>query len=123
MAASNLPISNIQDSASAQKLFFDSYGKEPLSFPANEIEFTIGFFERNGFDRDAAIIIAGLLLRQAKLDNLPIDKILKDLEGNENLNLNAFVAEVLNNNRSPSSSLGFRVLDISKETAERNISA
>lgn len=121
--STNLPISQIQDSASGQKLFFDSYGREPLAFSANEIESTIAFFEKNGFDRDASVIIAGLLLKQAKLDNLSISTILKGLEGNDNLNLNAFIAEVLNNNRSPSSSIGFRVSDISKETAARNISA
>jgi hypothetical protein len=119
----SLPPSDIQDSAAKQKLFFDSYGREPLQFPANEIEATINFFEKRGFDTNAAIIVAGSLLKQAKLDNLVIANILKDLEGNNNVSLNAFVAEVLNNNRSPNSSIGFRVLEITKESQIRNISA
>jgi hypothetical protein len=123
MSTSNLPITEIQDSTYGQKLFFDSYGREPLVFPANDIESTVAFFEKNGFDRDASIIVSSLLLKQAKIDNLSISEILKGLEGNNSLNLNAFVAEVLNNNRSPSSSIGFRVSDISKEIAVRNISA
>lgn len=121
--ATNLPSSIIQDSAAKQKLFFDSYGNVPLEFLANEIELTIAFFERKGFDTEAATIVAGTLLRQAKLDNLNIDSILKQLDGANNVNINAFVAEVINNNRSPSSSIGFRVLEISKESQTRNISA
>ena len=121
--STSLPPSNIQDSAAKQKLFFDSYGKEPLQFPANDVEAAINFFEKRGFDTNAAIIVAGSLLKQAKLDDLAITKILKDLGDNDNVNLNAFVAEILNNNRSSSSSIGFRVLEITKESQIRNISA
>ena len=119
----SLPSSIVQDSAAKQKLFFDTYGREPLQFPANDIEATINFFEKRGFDKEAAVIVAGVLLKQAKLDNLTIDNILKDLEGNNRVNLNSFVAEVLNNNRSSGSSIGFRVLEITKESQIRNISA
>jgi hypothetical protein len=121
--STSLPPSNIQDSAAKQKLFFDSYGRAPLEFPANDIEATINFFESRGFDKEAAIVVAGSLLKQAKLDNLSISNILKDLEGNNSVNLNSFVAEILNNNRSSSSSIGFRVLEITKESQIRNISA
>lgn len=121
--STNLPPSNIQDSAAKQKLFFDTYGREPLQFPANDVEAAINFFEARGFDKEAAVIVAGSLLKQAKLDDLAISKILKDLESNTGVNLNSFVAEVLNNNRSPSSSVGFRVLEITKESQIRNISA
>jgi hypothetical protein len=121
--STSLPPSNIQDSASKQKLFFDSYGREPLQFPADDIEATINFFEKRGFDKEAAIVVAGSLLKQAKIDNLSISDILKDLEGNNSVNLNSFVAEILNNNRSSSSSIGFRVLEITKESQIRNIAA
>jgi hypothetical protein len=121
--STSLPPSNIQDSASKQKLFFDSYGREPLQFPADDIEATINFFEKRGFDKEAAIVVAGSLLKQAKIDNLSISDILKNLEGNNNVTLNSFVAEILNNNRSPNSSIGFRVLEITKESQIRNIAA
>jgi hypothetical protein len=121
--STSLPPSNIQDSASKQKLFFDSYGREPLQFPADDIEATINFFEKRGFDKEAAIVVAGSLLKQAKIDNLSIGDILKNLEGNNNVTLNSFVAEILNNNRSPNSSIGFRVLEITKESQIRNIAA
>ena len=122
--ATSLPPSNIQDSAAKQKLFFDTYGREPLQFPANDVEVSINFFEKRGFDKEAAVVVAGVLLKQAKLDGLAIDTVLKELEGNNNVvNLNSFVAEVLNNNRSSGSSIGFRVLEITKESQIRNISA
>lgn len=123
MSTTNLPITNIPDSAAGQKLFFDSYGREPLAFLANDIESTTAFFERNGFSRAASVTIAALLLKQAKLDNLSVSSILKDLERNDTITLNGFIAEVLNNNRSPISSIGFRTSDISKETIVRNIFA
>lgn len=121
--STSLPPSNIQDSASKQKLFFDSYGREPLQFPADDIEATINFFEKRGFDKEAAIVVAGSLLKQTKIDNLSIGDILKNLEGNNNVTLNSFVAEILNNNRSSNSSIGFRVLEITKESQIRNIAA
>lgn len=121
--STSLPPGLIIDSAGKQKLFFDSYGRQPLEFPANDVEAAINFFEKYGFDKDAAIVVAGSLLKQAKLDGTPIFQILKQLEGDQNVNINAFVAEILNNNRASSSSVGYRAQQVGKVTQTRNIAA
>jgi hypothetical protein len=106
--STNLPKLIVEDSAQATKLFFDSYGEEPLEFPANDVEATIGFFESRGFDRDAAEITAMTVLKQAKLDSMPVYQLLDTLKKLEGTDLSALIGEILNNNRPPSSLLGFK---------------
>ena len=107
--ATNLPIPGSSvDSALATKLFFDSYGQEPLQFNASEVDATVSFFKSKGFDDDAAQVTAATLLKQAKIDGTPIFKILDTLTGFDHLDLSSLVGEVLNNNRTSTSTLGFR---------------
>ncbi len=119
--STNLPPVNIEDSAAATRLFFDTYGKLPLEFAANDVEASISFFESKGFDRSAAIVTAATILKQAKLDETPIFKILDTLKRLDTIELNSLVAEILNNNRPASSTLGFRVKSVAKEFQTRNI--
>lgn len=114
------PVINV-DSAAGTKLFFDSYGKTPLEFAANDVEAAIGFFQNKGFDRDAAIVTASALLKQAKLDTTPVFKIIDTLKQFTGIQLSALVGEILNNNRPSSSTLGFRVVSVNKENQTRNI--
>ncbi len=119
---SNLPIRNIEDSAAGTKLFFDTYGEAALEFSAIDVSASQSFFESKGFEKDTALVISMILLKQAKLDNEPIFKILDNLTGMTNLQLNVLVGEILNNNRVPTSSLGFSTTPVfTNET--RNISA
>jgi hypothetical protein len=122
MATTNLPARIIQDSAAGTKLFFDNYGQAPLEFNANDVNATIAFFRSKGFELDAAQTVATVLLKQAKLDDTPIFKILDSLSGFDNLGLSQIVGEILNNNRTPTSTLGFRTSDV-KPTQIRNIAA
>ena len=69
------PIESGTDSAAKTKQFFDEYGQAPLEFSANDVEAAIGFFMTNGFDRDAAEITAAVVLRQAKLETIPITSL------------------------------------------------
>jgi hypothetical protein len=119
--STNLPPLINSDSAAGTKLFFDSYGKIPLEFAANEVEAAIGFFQSKGFDRDAAIVTASALLKQAKLDATPVFKIIDTLKQFTGIQLSALVGEILNNNRPSSSTLGFRVVSVNKENQTRNI--
>lgn len=119
--STNLPPVINEDSAAGTKLFFDSYGKIPLEFAANEVEASIGFFQSKGFDRDAAIVTASALLKQAKLDATPVFKIIDTLKQFTGIQLSALVGEILNNNRPSSSTLGFRVVSVNKENQTRNI--
>jgi hypothetical protein len=122
MTTTNLPASNIEDSAAGTRLFFDSYGQDPLEFNANDVSATIGFFESKGFDSDAALVVSTVLLKQAKIDDTPIFRLLDTLKGFNSLQLSQLVGEVLNNNRTSTSTLGFRTENVSA-TQTRNISA
>jgi hypothetical protein len=122
MATTNLPARQIEDSAAGTKLFFDSYGQDPLEFNANDVSATIGFFESKGFASDAALVVSTVLLKQAKIDDTPIFKILDTLKDFNGLQLSQLVGEILNNNRTPTSTLGFRTAKVNPNQT-RNISA
>ncbi len=120
--ATNLPSKIIEDSAAGTKLYFDRYGEAAFEFSANDVTLTVSFFERAGFDSDAAATVSMTLLRQAKIDGTPIGKILDSLTGLSAINLSQLVGEILNNNRVPTSILGFRTTDV-KPNQTRNIAA
>lgn len=123
MANISLPTTALADSAAGTKLFFDNYGNQPLEFSANEVAASIAFFEARGFARDAAEITAQVLLKQAKLDAVPVFKILDTLKVLDGVQISALVAEILNNNRSSTSTLGYRVVAVDKQNQTRNILA
>jgi len=120
MATTNLPSIIKEDSAAGTKLFFDNYGTTPLEFNANDVSASVAFFEKKGFDSDAALIVASVILKQAKLDGTPIFKILDTLSGLDSLALSRIVGEILNNNRTPTSTLGFRTQPVTP-TQFRNV--
>jgi len=122
MATTNLPARQIEDSAAGTKLFFDSYGQDPLEFNANDVSASIGFFESKGFANDAALVVSTVLLKQAKIDDTPIFEILDTLKDFNGLQLSQLVGEILNNNRTPTSTLGFRTLGVNPNQT-RNIIA
>ena len=120
--ATNLPVQTIEDSAAGTRLYFDRYGEQPLEFPATDVAAAVAFFESLGFAKDAALVTAMTILRQAKLDNTPVYQILDTLKGFQSLQLSQLVGEILNNNRVSTSSLGFRVADVIPNQS-RNIAA
>lgn len=120
--STNLPIQQLEDSAAGTRLYFERYGEEPLEFPATDVAAAVAFFESAGFDKDAALVTAMTVLRQAKLDGTPIFQLLDTLKGFQNIELSQLVGEILNNNRIPTSTLGFRVKDVIPNQS-RNIAA
>jgi hypothetical protein len=106
--ATNLPPKKITDSAKPTQLFFDTYGRIPLEFPATEVDAVLGFFTSKGYTEEAAQVTGLTLLKQAKLDNTPIFELLDTLGKFTGLQLSALISEILNNNRVPTSTLGFR---------------
>ena len=120
--ATNLPSQEINDSAGGTKLFFDTYGDIPLEFNAADVDVTLTFFQKKGFGDDAAQVVAITLLKQAKIDAIPITKILDSLKNNNALELSQLVGEILNNNRSSISTLGFRTERV-LPNQNRNIAA
>jgi hypothetical protein len=108
MSTTSLPQISTNDSGADTKLFFDGYGQAPLEFNANDVAVTVSFFQKKGFSIDAANVVASALLKQAKLDAIPITKILDSLVDADKLSLGRLVGEILNNNRTPTSTLGFK---------------
>jgi len=122
--STNLPPATVEDSAQATKLFFDSYGESPLEFPANDVEGTIAFFQSRGFDRDAAEVTAMTILKQAKLDNMPVFQLLDTLGKLGEADLSALIGEILNNNRPSTSMLGFKFNAVDQfDLKTRNVAA
>ena len=118
--ATNLPASSINDSAKATKIFYDTYGQPTQEFPATDIDASVAFFTNKGFDSDAAISTSATLLKQAKIEGVPIFSILDTLKGFSDLQLSALVGQILNNNRVPTSTLGYKSVDVTANK-ERNI--
>ena len=121
MSTINLPAVTKTDSAASTKLFFDTYGQQPLEFGANEVAASIGFFTSKGFEEEAALTTAMTILRQAKVDGVQVFEILDTLKELNGTQLSAVVAQILNKYRPNTSSLGFRAVNVIKINQTRNI--
>jgi len=120
--AANLPTQTIKKASDREvRQFFDNYFTKKVSYPTNEVNAVVGFFKKRGFDEEAAIAVAGVLLQQAKIDDVKIFKVLDTLEGLDQVKLSAVVAEVMNYNRSKTSSVGFKREDTRDKLERRNI--
>jgi len=64
---------------------------------------------KRGFDQIAAVNTALVILEQAKKDNIPAFELLDTLKGVNNITLNNLITQILNLNRSKSSTVGFRI--------------
>lgn len=114
----SLPKSTSQNSERKVTEFFDSYFTDKISFPSNEVDAVVGFFEKRGFEKAGAISTATVLLNQAKIDNVKVFELLDTLKGLDNIQLSTVVTEILNYNRLRSSTLGFK-LSTQVDTAEK----
>lgn len=123
MPLTNLPIKTDSDSAAATKTFFETYGNSQLEFSANEVSAAIAFFQSRGFNDDASVVTAQVLLKQAKLDGVSVFKIIDTLKTFDGVQISALVAEILNNNRNVTSVLGYRIVSVEKQNQTRNIFA
>lgn len=119
----NLPIGKDTIADGSVKQVFDAYYDQPLEFTATEVDSTIAFFEKRGFEQSAARSTGSALLRQAKIDNVPIFKVLDTLKGLNEVQLSAVVTEVLNYSRQKTSTLGFTVPQPENLLEIRNIIA
>lgn len=119
--SSNLPQISNNDSGDKVRTFFDTFFVEPISFPAEQIDATVGFFRNRGFDELASQSTAIVLLQQAKLDGVNVFTLLDTLKGLEDIKLSAVVTEVLNYNRQKISTLGYRQKGQSDFLESRNI--
>lgn len=105
--ATNLPPTQSSDSADPTKLFFDTYGLSPVQFPASEVSATINFFESRGFEDQAAIVTGITILKQAKVEGIPVYEILDKIRDLNETQISALITKILNGQRVPTSALGY----------------
>ena len=109
------------DSGNEVKEFFNNYFTEAISYPANQVDAVVGFFENRGFDTASAAGVATVLLQQAKLDDVNVFTLLDTLKGLEDVAISQIVAEILNFNRLKVSTLGYKINNQIPRTENRNI--
>jgi hypothetical protein len=120
MITGNLPVSINADTTSV-KMFFDNYFATQVSFPAAEIDATIGFFAKRGFDSSSASSTAIILLNQARVENVSVFSLLDKLKGLTDVQLGQVIAQVLNAYREKTSLLGYRTEIVTDTFEARNI--
>lgn len=103
--------------------FFNNYFSKQLTFPTNQVDAVITFFEKRGFDKSASIAVGSVLLQQAKLDGINVFKLLDTLKGLSEVQLSAVVTEVLNYNRAKTSTLGYKRDNSVNKFEKRNIAS
>ncbi len=121
MAQGNLPQTGYSSSDQPVRELFDAYYTEKLEFPSNDVDAVLAYFGKRGFGDRASASIASTLLQQAKLDGVPVFKLLDTLKGLDDSQLSGLVAEILNYTRGKTSSLGFQVPAENNIVESRNI--
>lgn len=118
---SNVPSTSNTDSAKEVKEFFNQYFTGKISFPSNQVDAVIGFFENRGFSKESSIAVGTVILQQAKLDNVNVFQLLDTLKKQDEIQLSSVVTEVLNYNREKISTLGYKIDNAINRTEARNI--
>lgn len=118
--SSNLPPVT-STGASNVKQFFDKQFVAQVTFPAAEIDASVGFFAKRGFDQVSAGSTAIVLLNQARTDGIHVFELLDKLKGLTDVQLSQVVAQVLNASRDATSLLGYRIAAVTNTFEARNI--
>lgn len=120
MANSGLPEDTNEENT---LVYFNSFYSEggSVSYTQNEVDAIVGYFLKRGFERVAAINTGGVLLEQAKRDNVPIFKLLDTLQGINDVQLSNVVAQIINANRRKTSTIGYRKVSTNQLFDQRNI--
>lgn len=116
----NLPAKE-GDSAESVKRFFDQYYTKPFEFASNEVDATVSFFAKRGFDEVSSNSVATIVMQQAKIDNVKIFELLDTLGGFDDVQLSTVITEILNYNRAKISTLGYKVDQATNKLETRNI--
>lgn len=96
------------DSADRVRNFFDKFYGEPVSFNASEFDSVKGYFEKRGFDENSSQSITGILLTQAKKENIPAFQLINTLKGIDDVQLSFVVNQILNYSRQKNTVLGYK---------------
>ena len=106
--------------------FLAGIGEDKVELNAAEYDAAVAFFENRDYDRQASESIAYVLMRQAKIDDVNVFKILDTLEAQASkdpVTLNNLVGEILNLNRFKTSILGYKSPGPQNTLAKRNVKA
>lgn len=117
----NLPQQQSLDTSVDVKEFFDKFYVHKVSFPSNQIDATVGFFLKNGFDLESARSTSIVLLNQARADNVNVFELIDTLKTLTDVQLSQVVAQVLNAYREKVSLLGYRIAPLVDTFESRNI--
>ena len=101
--------------------FFDNYYNKQIPYKASEVDAVIGYFLKRGFEKVAAVNTASILLQQASIDQLTVFQLIDTLKGVNDVQLSNIVAQILNLNRSKTSTVGFRVPEATQLFDQRQI--
>ena len=103
------------------KHFFNKFYTDDVSFPCEEIDALIGFFQKRNFDTKSASSTAIVLLNQARADGVDVFTLIDTLKTLPSMQLNQVIAQILNSYREPTSLLGYRVKVNDNVYESRNI--
>lgn len=104
------------------KQYFDNYQKTKVSYPSNQVDAVIGFFTSRGFELSSAQSVAGVLLQQAKVDQVNVMELIDKIKNFDKVRLNDLVAAILNANRDRRTIVGFKDNTVNeKNIYRRNI--
>ena len=117
---SNLPTTNPNTGVEIKKIL-DKFYQQEISFPSEQIDATVNFFLKNGFDVESARSTAIVLLNQSKIDNVDVFQVLDTLKTLSDVQLNQLVAQLLNSYRENTSLLGYKIRLEPDEYTVRNI--
>jgi hypothetical protein len=119
---SNLPLTP-QTQYQELKQFFDQFFIDDVTFPSDQIDAVVGFFQRRGFDTESARSITIMLLNQARNENINVFELLDTLKSVPAVQLTHVIAQILNSYREKTSLLGYRVKPTNNVYEIRNIIA
>lgn len=100
---------------------FNQQYSQPLELDAGTFSMMKGFFEKRGFEKLSAEMVAVTLIRQAKQDGYNPLEVLDTMKEFDDANLNTVVAELINYNRFKSSYLGNSTANVPFNPVYRNV--
>jgi len=101
--------------------FFNNFYSQEISFNASEVDAVIGYFLKRGFDKIAATNTASIILQQAATDNITVFQLIDTLKGATDVQLSNVIAQILNLNRSKTSTIGYKVASLTQLFDQRQI--
>ena len=117
----NIPSQKTSSSSDATVQFFNN--QKPTQIDNNILVAMTGVLETRGWTTESAENISIAILIQAKKDGYNAMQILESIKGLAQSDLSVLVAEILNNNRYKTSSLGVIQNVIPVDNVKRNIIA